>query len=368
MINSPKKKNKPSTTPPKTEPRSSIAKIFRKSLLIINLISVLPLLIANLAWFIPPHDFWLPSFFALMTPWLFIPPFFWLFFWSFSYFPFAILNLAVLLLNFQYFFNTFQFHLSIKPSKNAISLVSFNAAAFYYQPKLIEEVAHELKKFEPDILCIQEFLNYKTQNYENAIECFQQNLNFNHHAYLELLPKTKFGMIILSKYPIKKFSQVTESNQKNGIMYADLECFGKIIRVYNMHLGSYNIDDSTKNEIENLGDAWAIAKKLRKTWLVHHQQLERYELSLKDNKKPVIVCCDLNNPPYNTFYKRAKRDFQDTFLAAGWGLGHTHGKGLFSFRIDYIFASNHFDIERHSVFYSKYSDHHILHSYLSLEN
>ncbi len=367
MINSPKKKNKPSTTLPKTEVRSSIAKVFRKSLLILNIFTIFPIMMANLAWFIPPNDFWLPSFLALMTPWLFIPPFFWMFFWSFSFFPYAIINLAVLLINFQFFFNTFQFHLSSKPSKDAISVVSFNAAAFYYQPPKIEEVAQEIKKFEPDILCIQEFLNYKPKEYEDAIDCFKQKLNFKHHAFVELLPQSKFGLVIFSKYPIKKFSQISETNQKNGIMFADLECYGKIIRVYNMHLQSYNIDDSTKNEINNFGDAWAIAKKLRSTWVIQEQQLQRYDLSLKDNKKPVLVCTDLNNPPYNTFYKRAKKDFQDTFLAAGWGLGHTHGKGFFSFRIDYIFASYHFNVERHSVYYSKHSDHYLLHSYINFD-
>lgn len=367
MINSPKKKNKLSITPQKTDFRSSLGKLFRKSLLILNITTIIPILIADLAWFIPPNDFWLPSFLSLMTPWLFIPPFFWMIFWSFSYFPYAILNLGVLLMNFQFFFNTFQFHLSSKPSAKAISLVSFNAAAFYYQPTIIEEVAQEIKKFEPDILCIQEFLNYPAKDYENAIECFKDKLNFSHHAFIELLPKSKFGMIIFSKFPIKKFSQVSESKQKNGIMYADIETYGKIIRVYNMHLQSYNIDDTMKSEIQNFGDAWAVAKKLRTTWVQQDLQLQRYELSLKENKKPVIVCADLNNPPYNTFYKRAKRDFQDTFLAAGWGLGHTHGKGLFSFRIDYIFASFHFEVERHSIFYSKHSDHYLLHTYLSFD-
>lgn len=365
MTNSPKKKNKPSSTPPKS--KSLLARLLSKSFLILNLFSVLPLLIANLAWFIPPNDFWLSSILSIMTPWLLIPPLFWMVFWSFYFFPYAILNLAVLLLNFNFFFNTFQFHFQSKPSSKALSVVSFNAAAFHYKPKEIQEVAVEIKKFQPDILCIQEFINYGNNEYQTAVELFKDQLNMEHAAWIELLPKSQFGIVVFSKYPIKKFAQICDTPTKNGMMFADIECFGKTIRVYNLHLQSYNLGDSGKTQIESIAHAWQIAKRIRETWDEHDKQIQRFELSLKDNKKPLIVCADLNNPPYNTFYKRIRRDMQDSFLAAGWGLGHTHGYGLFSFRIDYVFASNHFNIERHSIFHNKYSDHYLIHSFLAFD-
>ena len=59
---------------------------------------------------------------------------------------------------------------------------------------------------------------------------------------------------------------------------------------------------------------------------------------------PLIVTGDFNSTPYNWAYHHLARGMHDAFTAAGRGLGYTYPAGGPLVRIDYVLASNHWEV------------------------
>jgi len=328
----------------------------------LNVVMIIPLLVADLAYWISPADFWLPALLATFTHYLILFPIFWTIFWVFFYIKYALINGLALIFSFHLLFNSFQFHIPSTPTDQDIHLLTFNINAFDYKESKLKSVIQSIKREKPDIICFQEFFKLQLKDKSSSIDYIKKELNLPHAAYIEVLKNKNFGEAIFSKYPIKSFGQMTPSgtDETNGIIYADIQMFGKTVRVVNVHLESYDFTSEQRKSLGSrfsLKNVWSTSKRMIKTWKDHAQQVNKMLLSLKENKKPLIICGDLNNPPYNYFYKQVRGNLSDTFTEKGRGLGQTYGKGFTSFRIDYVFVSKELNTIAHTVLDNRESDH-----------
>ena len=72
---------------------------------------------------------------------------------------------------------------------------------------------------------------------------------------------------------------------------------------------------------------------------------------------PTVLMGDLNNTPFSYVFKKLSGNMQDAFLERGTGLGTTFVFDFYPLRIDYIFASNQFNVLDFEIIETTFSDH-----------
>jgi len=213
------------------------------------------LIVVSLALFfmpeVAPREFWYSAFLVLFIPLIIIIQFLLLLFWAFKKNIFFLLPLFLLVLNWKYIKRTITFS-SPDDNKTELSILSYNVRVFnvyaqFADPdfKSSRNIMDFLIKSNADVLCLQEFYNDPKDSIFNTIKKIKIKYKYCYYnvTYTNSVGAT-FGMAIFSKYPIIfKDKVLFNQNSNNQILYADIACPQAVIRVYNMHLQSMNIND-----------------------------------------------------------------------------------------------------------------------------
>lgn len=390
---------------------SRFTRLLHKVLFVLNLLLVLPGALAMLAPFIPSTTWWVPNVLALLMPWLLLPMLLWAIVWgTLRRWKFLLLNVALLALGWPTLTLTWQYNGAGPTSRFDIKVLSLNVKAFSYKHTHWQRMQALIAAQQPDVVCLQEFYEVQVRK-PSYFAQMKSALGFKYHQFIELTPSKRFGLLFLSRFPIKDAGAVTEITKRtrNGIAYADLALYGQQLRVYNMHLESYRLSEEergmvfentafataepeeatedkprtrkrrrkadnapTPNEAEppktttadtpaadpNAGTQaltaqsswWSTVKLMLRKWRIHLNQVSLYQDHLAQwGDRPVVVCADLNNVPYSYLYRQVRGDLRDSFMARGSGRGHTYGSGLRSLRIDYILASKQLVLVSHRL-------------------
>lgn len=220
---------------------------------------LIPVVLATSAQFIGADKWWVPPTLALFYPVWFIIPFGWGVYWIRTSKGMLLVNLLILGLNYNHLWDTFQLSYANNPRDKDLKVVSFNVASFDYQPDQARKMGNYFEKQHPDIVCLQEFrvnLSQAGQKELESISYLKKKWNLKYHAFQnyaqEKDTKDDYGLIIFSKYPIRTSGLVgnTGKNALNGIMYADIELYGEVMRIYNVHLQSYQFDSNQRQLID----------------------------------------------------------------------------------------------------------------------
>lgn len=107
---------------------------------------------------------------------------------------------------------------------------------------------------------------------------------------------------------------------------------------------------------------------LRHTGRVRQSQAAATLRYLDTLEGPVLLCGDFNTPPEGHIYTRITRRLADAFAAAGPGWGHTYPSAFPLLRIDYIFHSRHWSVNRFETGPAPGSDHRPIFAELSLND
>jgi len=364
--------------------RSGWRLLLHRLLLLLNMLCVLPGLLALLAPFVPSTSWFVPSVLALFAPYLLLPALLWALLWASSRrWIWLLANIGILALGWPQLRASLQLNGQGAANRYDIRVISLNVNAFGYRHKNFEQLRTFLAKYRrlrPDYF-----------------QRLKKTLGLKYHEFIELYPGKRFGLLFLSRYPITDAGAVTEINPKtkNGIAYADLSLYGQALRVYNLHLESYSLSPAQRKALyETVADAeprrrrrkrqpgpknnedyeqrpsephperplppqppveadlnaWEMIKVMVKKWRIQENQLAL----LQDHRtawqgRPSLLCGDLNNPPYTHIYYAARAELQDCYMLKGNGLGHTYGRGLTAMRIDYVMASKHLSTHRYQT-------------------
>ncbi len=173
------------------------------------------------------------------------------YFFKKRYFTSILFFLLFLLGGYKYIGRTFQFSLDNKNDKEQINILSYNVRvfnAFHNQDdtkiKRPQNSINWIKKSDSQIICIQEFYTNNSIKDLNTVKILKKNYPNSCIIPYYDIPPQKIGLAIFSKYKILKSGEVKfKSSTFNQAIFADIQTSqNKILRVYNIHLQSMNID------------------------------------------------------------------------------------------------------------------------------
>ena len=332
-------------------------KFISTSILIINVIFAVLLLISTLAGIIKPSAcVWISLLSYCYVPLLLINIgfiLFWLFFAN-KYFLVSLVTIIV-----RYSFVPLYIQLSgnehITDDRH-FRIMTFNVHRFTKEDDACVQTIGLVKENIPNVICFQEFaaMPGKVNVYDSLR---RQGYNYNYsHVRKNKQPR---GTSIFSKYPIIKAGNIDSTR----CIYVDVKTSSDTIRIYNIHLSSYRLDEEDRNEIDRIkhGDMTEKSKKtlhkFKTTAGKHQQETDILLKHIANSPYKTIMCGDFNDTPASYVYQKMKDIYTDSYVAKGKGLSTTYN-GIFpAFRIDYILHHNDFVTDSYRRIKTNISDH-----------
>ena len=271
-------------------------------------------------------------------------------FWSVKKRSILLLPLGALILAVYSFGTVYEFGYSRDmKEKEGLRVMTFNTRGFsdsdYRGPNTYgDEIVAFVAEADPDILCFQEFNQRRIRD-------------FAQYPFHFLTPRGfgKSTQVIFSKYPILDSGQVLFPDSNNNTLFADIEYKGDTLRIYNIHLQSYQIR-SRRILWRNYGQDFL--RRLYSVARKHREQARLVRSHLEASPHPSVICGDFNATSFSRPYRILSKGMQDSFRKQGRGWGATYYLNqLLPYRIDHILASNQWEVVSHQNFEVRLSDH-----------
>lgn len=375
--------------------KSGLGKKISDSILYIifasNLLALLLLIMARLAWNIPPSESALFAYLGLAFPIILAVIIVYFIFWIVCQRKiFILVNLLILIINWSPIFTYFPIHTKTsKVPDDCIKILSYNVKSFNWEQgkKAVNNPIFDyIRDTNADIICIQEFAaSFKKDNPGNIITEKQINKILEDYPYRSVTRfgradnQYAYGVACYSKFPINKVHRLPlyESTFNGSVAY-ELDIKGKKITLVNNHLESNKITSSDKKLYQNLlvskdketleEVTQNIKARLSIAYMKREKQVDVISDYITKNKADgVIVCGDFNDTPISYAYHKMKGDLIDAYAQTGFGHGITYHENKFWFRIDFIMHSSEFRSYNCTVGKVKYSDHYPIMTYLQLQ-
>jgi len=223
-----------------------------------------------------------------------------------------------------------------------------------YMPAM-DSFLQVLKRENADVVCLQEV--YAKAGGLKALALFlKAEGGYDHSQTYTLSERRPYGMIVLSKYAIKRWKPLPlGSNTGNMAMWFDIEIPSEFafrrnaqIRIYNLHLQSfrfakkdYEVMQKQKEQKEiDMEGSKGIISRLRLGYQRRAQQVGIVKQSVLNCDLPKVICGDFNDIPVSYSYRQLSAGMRDAFVEAGRGLETTYKGSMPSFRIDYVLFDN----------------------------
>jgi len=251
----------------------------------------------------------------------------------------AIFPFLILILSWPFLSSTLGYHPNRQSVNNAIRVLSFNAKLFRkkgtyseFSTNMIQWVAND----SSDIKCLQEYSTNATWPLLDVTGQIKQKGYRGYTFRAKVIDSDHNpGMAIFSKYELLDSGIVfQDTNTLNGAIYADLKIRGKVVRVYNVHLASMNLELTKTNGIDN---NLSKIKRLKSGSVKRSSQIKSLIAHTKSSPYPYIICGDFNETPYSYAYLQLKEQFLNAFEESGNGFGFTFNEFPYLLRIDHQF-------------------------------
>ena len=235
------------------------------------------------------------------------------------------------------------------PTQEAFTLMTYNTRGFkalvYYEPKNAgEQIVDFIEQQQPDIICFQEFNRTFLPPFEK----------YKNRAITTAI-SGKSSQAIFSRFPILNSEMISFPESTNSAIFADIIKGKDTLRVYNVHLQSYQIPS---REFLYANKGRNFLKRLNQVALKHRQQAQLVRDHAENSPYPVILCGDLNATPFSRPYRVLSKGMQDSFKKKGrkWGATYYLNQML-PYRIDVVLASSGIEVVKHQNFDIRASDH-----------
>ena len=358
---------------------------------IINLVLIIALLLSYIAQWISPELFWPLAFLGLSYPVLLILNFLFAVHWLFRRRKFFIYPLITILIGFPLVGRFFQSgnNSEVVDIQNPFKVLTYNVHVFdQYHSKFgghnyaKNQIFKFLNEQEADVYCFQEFYERPSVKGQDNIKQLKKLLATPYSFSEKYNPRSKYlRIVILSKFPIKDkgvIEAMKVGDEISGI-YTDVEMYGKIVRVYSVHLQSFqissekdilnmNFDLTTKEGQQAAKNSSAkMVNKFKVAFAARSRQIKSLKQHISSSNYPVIVAGDFNDTPSSYAYGQLIMDMDDSFKENGAGFGKTYIGPYPSFRIDYILHDPSIMNYQFNTLQVNYSDHYPVSGLYSLE-
>lgn len=348
---------------------------FSKTIFTGNVIAVVALLLSYAAAYIDPQSFWPIAFFGLAYLPILIINIGFVIYWLLRKKRYMLLSLIPLLLG----WNLMSKHINFKNNNDKIILksdtnlrvMSFNVHLFQnfdnYKHNFKTETIELVNTVNPDIICFQEF--YSTlKGTLQFTKMLQKESGFEDY-YFEPASKNDYegyGQAIFSKFPIINRGTILKNGFGiNRIIYVDVRRERDTLRVYNVHLRSFALQNEDKEfiqkptgeKVNNEETTKRVGRKLKRAFTNRSEQAKSLRDHIDQCPFPAIVMGDFNDTPMSYSVNLVGKNMKNAFQEQGFGWGVTHYAMLPIFQIDYILCDKKFNIADYGIVKERFSDH-----------
>jgi len=346
--------------------------------LFLTILGLITIVISYFSPYTDPRNFKLIPLFGLAYPFILLSNFILLAYWVFRRrWKITFMMIIVLLIGFPIHNRVFGTSSSKKDDdKKFISIMSYNVRLFdIYDwlgrgPETRNEIFTFLKAQNTDILCFQEFYYENKPTNFSTTDTLIQLLKYP-HKYGRFTSggngTVHFGVMTFSKYPIVNTGYIDiNSVASNHCIYTDIQKDSIIFRVYNLHIGSIQIQNDEYDLFSEKPNSLDDNKTERSKRLIgrllaaYRTRIEQAEVILEHSQNspyPVIICGDFNDTPASHTYHRFYKLYNDAFLNGSYGIGTTYTGKVPANRIDFIFYDNFFKAQTFDIQNEVLSDH-----------
>jgi len=355
-----------------------------KAIFIANILAVIALLLSYTASFINPKVFWPLAFFGLAYLPILLINLGFVGYWLMRKPKYAMISLLTIIVGWNLLTKHWHFGggeiQKITASDSCIRVLSFNVHLFKAAEKAEEkdykrEVLGIVDSLKPDLICFQEYYSKIKGKHVYAKE-LKENYGYKYWYFepASVNDYEAYGQAIFSKYPITHSGTIVKNEYGiNRIIYADVEKDDQKIRIYNLHLRSFALQNEDKEFIQNpSGDTdktktRRVGRKLKQAFASRTEQAEALKEHIQNTKIPYLVMGDFNDTPMSYSVNLIDKGMKNAFQEKGSGWGVTHYEMLPIFQIDYILASQDFNILNYQIVKRKLSDHYPIWADLQLK-
>ncbi|MCH8332214.1 MAG: endonuclease/exonuclease/phosphatase family protein [Bacteroidetes bacterium] len=341
-------------------------RFIHRIVLLINVLFAFALLLANLAPYLDPQNFWPVAFAGLAYPPLLLLNLLFMLYWFIIKRGYWWLSLTIVLLGWYQIMNFVALGDEVKGKD--LRVMTFNARgmdAYNTKGRLAtrDSIISMIREADPDILCLQEFCYTDTGDFQNVDAIKKLGLvhfffykNVRHHNHI-------WGMAIFSNKKLVNTGVIEfEGTRKNGCMYADVEVNKKKLRIYNIHLQSVGFEKGDYDYLDNIQDSdftplRKILSKIKNAFAKRSQQAKLVAEHIARSPIPVVLAGDLNDSPHSFTYSILRDGRKDGFLEAGIGISGTHVGPYPFLRIDYVLHDDELRAGKVQTIRRKFSDH-----------
>ena len=343
-------------------------KIFRIILLVFNILAAVGLVLTTLAGVIPPSKSFLPSVMA------------------YGFLPMLLLNLALVVVwlmmgRWEFLISAGTILLRISciglffqiggnaevPSRSEhpdmVTLMSFNVHGFggtsfagENQTQNGDAFLELLREYDPDILCLQEYLGVPQRNMTDSLK----SRGYIHFQGARGSSGNPVGAVVFSKLPIRSVKSIDSQKVlvevENGEQFFLLCC---------VHMDSYRFDLDDRNDIHEMTRGRIDENASRRTLVKGKETVLQHEREWKEqlhpivteSNLPILLAGDMNDIPGSWLYSQIANCLDDTYRDEGSGFCATYNGSFPRFRIDMVFRSKEFTTLSYKRIESDISDH-----------
>ncbi len=364
-------------------------------MMLINIIVAALYLACSFAPYMHPKTWWFTGFLGLFFPYLFVLLLLFLLFWIFVRIKWAFFPLLVMLAGSSAVGNHVSFkgsdEFSLKKQAGSIRFMSWNLRHFIPfdeskfkpdQDKHLQLIFDQVKKYQPDVICFQEFVSMPRVGNKDPMHYLKHELGYKYHQFAgeDIFGTSQYsGIAIFSRLPIAAgnvipFPASADLNAENTV-FADVIDGADTLRVYAVHLQSFGfgareyrvIDDVKARNDSSVFQSKRLIRKMRNTFYLHGVQSDFIVKEMASSPFPTFVMGDLNDVPGSYTYSVVRGKRKDAFLEKGIGLGATFTSSssfilqlLPTLRIDYIFHPQQYEALQFTQGGKRLSDHSFL--------
>ncbi|MBP3757795.1 MAG: endonuclease/exonuclease/phosphatase family protein [Prevotella sp.] len=273
----------------------------------------------------------------------------------------------------------FPLHGSSKVPEGSIKVMSYNVCGYQGNKdygNCFDSIYNYLKREKPHIVCLQEDMLQNTPTMERLAELFPFNdtVHVNHkEGYTNVLG-------IHTRYPIIRKERIEYKSDANGSVAFFLKVGKREVIVVNNHLESFHLNPNDREKYKNIlkgeigGKAMedgtrTLIKKVSDAMALRAPQADAVHKYVEAHKDyPLIVCGDFNDTPISYVRHTIAQNLTDCYVETGTGAGISYNQKGFSFRIDQMMCSSHFQPSRCEVDDAiKASDHYPVKCWMMLD-
>lgn len=356
----------------------------------LNGLAVAALLLAYLSTRVSPVTWWPLALFGMAYPYLLAVNLGFVGWWLLFRRKRVLPSLIVVLLGWGFLGQYVRLFSSYKQPaevRTPFTLMSWNVRLFNlynwtHNQQTRDEIMELIRVEDPDILCMQEFLNVGADNPMMVKDTLLTSYRYRYCADVYTV-KTRndqsMGIAIFSTWPIVKHDTVAfGSEQDNLCLWADIAVGEDTIRVYTAHISSIRFGDEDYAFVRDLTHGTVhdsataagsrILGRLKKAFIRRTTQVDRLTKHMRGSPWPVVYCGDLNDTPMSySFHELLRSGMVDAFEESGQGFGNTYIGDVPSFRIDHILHDDAFRSWNFRTLPDELSDHHAIMTSMALK-